>query len=201
MSFNKEQLEFAENYFFGDKKLYEQSDAMCQQWFVSYVQDKNSSSIREEVTLYHLGYQKLDNKHGADGYHPDTKKYVEVKPQYLHPNKKGKFGKLTGGGTFNDLTIDKIKMLEKEDWDILCSGFADDKMIFIARFSANDITNYLFDKLNKIIKKPKRRKSVSFGYNQYKDASNLKILWLDEDNAKKYMTKDMFSIFSKKYND
>ena len=130
-----DQLQYAENYFFGDKTLFDNSDKFAQEWFKSYYKDKSTGTLREEVTLHHLGYIKNQAKHGHDGYHSIRKKFVEVKPQYAHvcavTNKQNK---LSGGGSFNDITMTKIEVMS--EWDVVCSGFAEDRVIFILRFPA-----------------------------------------------------------------
>lgn len=192
MSLNKEQLDFAENYFFGDKAVFFNSAPIAQQWFVSYVQDKNSSTVREEVTLYHLGYVKFDKKHGADGKHPVTKKLAEVKPQYAHLDENGKQKKLNGGGTWNDITEEKLEAIK--GYDVLCSGFAEDKCLFIVRFPAEVLIPFLSLRLSLI----KKRKTISFGWNKYKDSPDLEVCHFDEANAAKFMPKTFYKFLKKK---
>jgi hypothetical protein len=194
---NNEQLEFTENYYFGDKSIFNSSSKIAQDWFTLYATDKNSSTVREHAALNYLGYIKNPDKHGHDGWHPIRKKYVEVKPQYAHLDKNDKQVKLGGGGSFNDITHEKIKSIPK--WDIVCSGFAEDKAIFIARFPAKYICEFLTTRLNRITN-PKTRKSVRFGWNQYKDCKNLEILWFDNESADKFMSKGMYKLFHKLYN-
>lgn len=196
MSLDKEILELAENYFFGDRSQYNALPRVAKLLFDAYFQDKNSSTLREALTLSHNGYEKVDKKQGPDGYHKIRKKFAEVKPQYAHIDEKNKQTKFSGGGTFNDMTFEKIK--EIEDYDMLCSGFAQDKIIFIVRFPTKFIASYLHSNLTKIIDKPKRRKSIKFGYNAYINCPDLEILFFDEQNAKQFMSKDMYKMFCKK---
>jgi len=194
---NKEQQEFAENYYFGDKSIFNASPKIAQDWFTLYATDKNSSTVREHATLYHLGYIKNPDKHGYDGWHTIREKYVEVKPEYAHLDKDGKQNKLKGGGHFNDLTFDKIESIV--EWDIVCSGFAEDKALFIARFPAKFICEFLTIKLTNKMYNPKTRKSVGFGWNKYKDCEDLEILWFDSENSAKFMSKRMYNFFYKLY--
>ena len=193
-----DQLQYAENYFFGDKTLFDKSDKFAQEWFKSYYKDKSTGTLREEVTLHHLGYTKNQAKHGHDGYHNVRKKFVEVKPQYAHvcaiTNKQNK---LSGGGSFNDITMAKIEVMS--EWDVVCSGFAEDRVIFILRFPAEYIIPYLTTTLNKIIGIAERRKTISFNWHQYKDCKDLEIIWFDMTNSKKFISKSMYSFLDKKY--
>lgn len=196
MSLSNDALKFVENYFFGDKKQFKKMPKVAQEIIELFLSDKNSSTLREEVTLFVANYKKLDKKQGADGYNDERKKYAEVKPEYAHKNEKGKQKKLAGGGSFNDITFKKIN--EIKDWDMLCSGFANDKCVFVARFPAEFITSMLETKLSKKINNPTTRKSVRFGYKQYIDCPNLEILYFDKDNSKGCMSKAMFQKFVNK---
>lgn len=198
MSLNKLILEVAENYFFGDKSLYNQSCDLAKLLFPQYVEDKNSSTIREEIVLSHLGYIKEDKKHGPDGFHPERKCYVEVKPMFAHLDENGKQNYLTGGGTFNDLTFEKLEKVK--DDDLVCAGFAEDKIIYIVRFPYKHILPYLSEKLKEnIAKNLKRQGTISFGYNLYKDCDQLEILHLDIGHIDRFTSKPMAKFLKTKF--
>jgi hypothetical protein len=165
------------------------------------VQDKNSSTIREEVTLKRLGIPKLDFKHGADGYDENKKVHVEVKPSYAHINPKTKKqSRLGGGGTFNDLTDKKI--LELENWDLVCSGFAEDKCLFVIRFPAKQITPHLKQRLLKNIENKRGRVgTVGFGYKHFQDCKELELIHLDVENGERLMNKKFYKLLLERVND
>jgi len=201
MSLSTLELDFAHNYFFGDKSLFNAESDLCRKLFVSYVQDKNSSTIREEVTLKFLNIPKLPAKHGADGYDEFRNVYVEVKPCYAHINPKTKRqGRLGGGGTFNDLTEKKIK--ELETWHVVCSGFAEDKCLFVIRFPASQITPHLKARLQKNIENKRGRVgTVGFGYKHFETCNELEVLHFDKENGDRLMNKKFYKLLSEKMND
>ena len=199
-------IEIAIDYLLGDRNKYNNESEAYKEIFVAYLSDKNSSTLREALTLKMLGYDKIELKHGADGKHPKTGKFVEVKPQYAHIDKNGKQKKLGGGGTFNDIHYDKVKGCK--GWDIVCSGFAEDKLVYIIRFPFNHLAPVLKKFIDKKIEKNNNKKkgktqgrfSTMFGYNKYIDCPDLEIIYFNETHAGKYMSKIMYNSFAKKYN-
>ena len=69
--------------------------------------DCNSSTYREEITLHQCGYENSSGKLGEDGIVPGSKRLVEVKPQNATDREK-----LGGGGSFSDLTHEKLKNIQ-----------------------------------------------------------------------------------------
>jgi hypothetical protein len=91
----------------------------------------------------------------------------------------------------------KIEVMS--EWDVVCSGFAEDRVIFILRFPAEYIIPYLTTTLNKIIGIAERRKTISFNWHQYKDCKDLEVIWFDMTRSEKFISKSMYSFLSKKY--
>lgn len=137
--------------------------------FLSYFSDKNSSSLREAVTLMYCKYIRNHDKHGADGYDPLTERIKEVKPSYLAEGKK-----LGSSGNFNDMTMDLLE--KKKDYDIIDSVFHCGRLAYIVEFPLIDI----YDVLSKPILNAKIGKRVvcHFKYSDYAN-SNLKIHYYD----------------------
>lgn len=203
----EETIDCAVNYLIGDRSIFNKESPLFQKTFVAYLADKNSSTLREAVTLRILNYKKIDKKHGADGIHPVTGKYVEVKPQYAHLTEDGKQNYLGGGGTFNDIHYDKVKSCA--GWDMVCSGFAEDKLIYIVRFPfdylAPTLQKFIDDKIESNKKKEEGqtqgRFSTMFRYNQYVDCPDLEVVYFNKEHAQRFMSKKMYFAFNKKYND
>jgi len=201
----EETIDCAVNYLVGDRSIFNNESKLFQKTFVAYMADKNSSTLREGVTLRMCNYVKIEKKHGADGKHPVTGNFVEVKPQYAHVDEDGIQQKLGGGGTFNDIHYEKIQKCA--GWDMLCSGFAEDKLIYVVRFPFDYLAPVLKTFVDKKIKENNESKegethgrfSTTFGYRKYIGCPDLEILYFDKTHAPKYMSKTMYNAFDKKY--
>lgn len=196
----KELIELITNFLFGDKSLYYSADPRLQELLQIYVQDKNSSTVREFITLNYIGIEKIDKKQGPDGFDVKRNKYVEVKPSYAHINKKtNRQSRLGAGGNFNDVT--EQKLLDILGWDMVCSGFANNKCIYIIRFPVKHIVPHLQQELRKNISKNYVRPgTVSFGFKHFKDCGEWEILYLDPDH-KQYLNRNFYKLIQEKLND
>ena len=165
-------LELATQYFLGDKTLLNTKDEYYKNLFLSYVSDNNSSTMRELVTMHYLKYKSYDQKHGADGYDPKTGKNKEVKPRFIQ------YGKLGNSGNFNDMTIDLLA--KKKDFDVVCSLFSQDRLIYIVEFPIMEI----YAQLQKPILSASigRRVVCHFSYSHY-DCHNLIVHYFDAESA------------------
>ncbi|MEO0102724.1 MAG: hypothetical protein ABIK81_03355, partial [candidate division WOR-3 bacterium] len=114
-----------------------------------YINDKNSSTIREFITVTLAGYQHKEGKIGYNGFKQDT--FVpgrtircEAKPKnvnseeferYERGERKTPPAKLNGGGNFTDYTPGRLEKDKREkDLNMLVSGFVDGKLIYIIEF-------------------------------------------------------------------
>ncbi|MGB9735598.1 MAG: hypothetical protein ACP5JP_05025 [bacterium] len=179
-----------------------------------YINDKNSSTIREFITVTLAGYQHKQGKIGYNGFRQDTfipGKTIkcEAKPKNIDTEEFEKFtrgerktspAKLNGGGNFTDYTPNRLEKDKKEkDLNMLVSGFIDGKLIYIIEFPFN-CTNFIAN-LEKQIKrwqgKMKGSKSIkgqflrsaTFDYKHFINCPKLKIIFLlDEEELSKYKT-------------
>jgi hypothetical protein len=192
------------NYLIGDRSTFNKESSLFQNLFVAYLTDKNSSTLREAATLKICNVFKIDKKHGADGKNPVTGNYVEVKPEYAHLN-NGKQTKLCGGGTFNDIHFEKVKGCK--GWELVVSGFAEDKLIFVFRFPfdflAPTLNSFIERKIESNKKKGKDqtqgRFSTKFGFSKYYNCPDLEIIYFNREHGHKFMSKKYFKYFSEKY--
>lgn len=192
-------LECCINYLTGDKSILNKESSMCKEFALGWLNDKSSRTLHEAVSLKLAGYEKLDKKHGADGIDPKTKMLVECKPQFAYTDSEGKQAKLGGGGTFNDITFEKIKVIES--WKILCSGFSDEGLVFLLEFPMNIIIPILEKKLAKKADNPKTRKSVNIRYTDYINNEKVVVHYLNKEIAPKYMSKTFYKKITEKLND
>ena len=166
-----------------------------------YINDKNSSTIREFLTVTLAGYTHSTKKIGFNGYKqsfPNGERVnAEAKPKNFDTDELEKYNqgerknlpeKLNGGGNFTDYTYARLK---KENLNMLISGFVDGKLVYILEFPFNEkgfcdrLYSQLKNKFPNEDEKGKYLRSASFSYKDYKESKNLKKIFL-ADNLKSY---------------
>ncbi|MDI6603019.1 MAG: hypothetical protein QME57_02785 [Patescibacteria group bacterium] len=168
-----------------------------------YINDKNSSTIREFITVTLAGYQHKETKIGYNGFKQDafvSGKTIkcEAKPKnvdteefekYKRGKRKTSPSKLNGGGNFTDYTSTRLEKDKKEkDLNMLVSGFVNGKLIYIIEFPFNfkDFVKNLETQIKKWQNKLKGSKSTkgqflrsaNFNYKDFIRCPNLKIIYL-----------------------
>ena len=157
-----------------DKIIYQCIDIMAN--------DDNSSKLREEITLDICNYENSPGKLGEDGIDPVTNRKIEVKPQNGH-NRNAKSKKMNGGGQFTDFSHKRIQKYIDNDILMVVSGFYNGKLKFIVQFDFTSPTflNHIKAKVSRALPEgdqvSKYCRSASFGWNQWKDATNLKLMY------------------------
>jgi len=172
-----------------------------------YINDKNSSTIREFITVTLAGYTHKEGKIGYNGFKQDTFIKCEAKPKnvdteefkkYKRGERKTRPAKLNGGGNFTDYTPARLqKDKQEKDLNMLVSGFVDGKLIYIIEFPFNCpyFIRNLEDKIKRWQEKLKGSKSLKgqflrsadFNYKHYINCPNLKIIYLlPQEELKKY---------------
>ena len=110
-----------------------------------YINDKNSSTLREFITVSVAGYEHEGGKIGFNGYkHATVGKPLacEAKPKNVDSNdyeeyRRGErktFRKLNGGGNFTDYTWARFERDCGENLNMLVSGFVDGKLAYVLEF-------------------------------------------------------------------
>jgi hypothetical protein len=183
-----------------------------------YINDKNSSTLREFITVSVAGYEHNENKIGYNGFKQDSFSSAktfqcEAKPKNIDTNSISKTKKvLNGYGNYSDYTIARFKKDKKEkNLNILSSGFIDGKLIYIFEFPFN--TKKLLDHLEKQLEKRFENvkdstnqylRSANFDFRHFCDSPKLRIVYsvnnIDLDLYKNNISKLVFD-FLKKYND
>jgi hypothetical protein len=168
-----------------------------------YINDKNSSTIREFITVTMAGYEHSTSKIGYNGFRQDSFKpgrtfKCEAKPKNVNTEEFEKYkrgerktlpSKLNGGGNFTDYTPARLeKDLKEKDLNILVSGFIDGRLIYIIEFPFNspDFVKNLENKLNKWKNKLRGSnslkgqflRSADFDYKDFINCKDLKIVYL-----------------------
>jgi hypothetical protein len=180
-----------------------------------YINDKNSSTIREFITVTLAGYKHQRSKIGYNGFKQDA--FVpgktikcEAKTKNIHTGTKS--SKLNGGGNFTDYTPARLKRDKKENLNILVSGFIDGKLIYIMEFPFNcpSFMKCLEKQIKKWQEKLKGSKttkgqflrSASFTYKDYIKCPKLKVVFLlpkkELSEYKDYIVKDFYKFLIEK---
>uniref|UniRef100_A0A7C6A9Y3 Restriction endonuclease n=1 Tax=candidate division WOR-3 bacterium TaxID=2052148 RepID=A0A7C6A9Y3_UNCW3 len=168
-----------------------------------YINDKNSSTIREFITVTLAGYTHKEGKIGYNGFKQDS--FVsgrtikcEAKPKNFNTEEFEKYKrgerktgptKLNGGGNFTDYTPARLqKDKQEKDLNMLVSGFVDGKLIYIIEFPFNspDFVKNLEIKIQKWRRKLKGSKSITgqflrsadFDYKDYIESPKLEIKYI-----------------------
>lgn len=112
----------------------------------SFISDKNSSKLREQITLSFCNYQPLSGKHGYDGFDEKRKKFVEIKPQHILTTEKKK---LNGRGMFSDFTWERYDKYLMDKPIIIFSGFIDTNLIYCIEVDFNELEEKFKNNLEK----------------------------------------------------
>lgn len=178
-----------------------------------YINDKNSSTIREFLTVSIAGYKHSESKIGYNGFKQsaftsDKILKCEAKPKNISTHDK-KIKKLNGGGNFSDYTFGRIKKdVGEKGLNILVSGFVDGKLIYILEFpfDSSAFVKHLKKQLLKRFpggrdKKGEFLRSANFHYRQFIGIKKLKTIYLLErkelEEYKKYIVKPFFEFLTK----
>ena len=197
------------------QKSKDQLIALFNDLLTGYINDRNSSSIRELVVVSISGYTHRDAKIGYNGYKQSSgiggkPISCEVKPKNINTedNKKRKSkSKHNGQGNFTDYTHKRIDKDLKENLNMLIAGFVDGELIFILEFPFN--CKSFVERLKKQLKKrfPKGDKlgeylrGANFSFKDYENCKSLKLIYLNKGSLEKNkpaFTKNFFG-FLKKY--
>lgn len=178
-----------------------------------YINDKNSSLLREYITVSLAGYVPTDTKIGYNGFKHSTHiggKTVacEAKPQNLNTedNRKRKNPRrLNGGGNFTDYTHKRFGKDRKENPNMLISGFVDGELMYVLEFpfSCPSFTQRLRAQLKKRFPRGDKAgeflRSANFTFEHYKKCKTLSVVYLQKEKLekhKKQLTKKYYDFLS-----
>jgi hypothetical protein len=173
-----------------------------------YINDKNSSTIREYLTVTLSGYTHKEKKIGYNGFKQDSfsgkTTNCEAKPKNVDTNSSSP-SKLKGYGNFSDYTFARLaKDLKEDSLNMLVSGFVDGRLIYIIEFpfSCPSFADNLKKQLMKRFPGGKDisteyLRSASFDHRQFKDCDDLRIIFIAGKDElvkyKQYIVKDFYS--------
>ncbi len=166
----------------------------------AYMNDLNSSFLRELVTVSLAGYSHIEKKVGYNGMRHNTygkPEYCEAKSQNVRLDGKRK---LNGGGSFNDYTWERFRKDEQENPSILTSGFVEGKLVFVYEFPFSCIKERLRQQLKRRFPKGdipgQYLRSATFTFKHYKDCSALRNIFVVPKHKlleyQRYITRPLF---------
>jgi hypothetical protein len=166
-----------------------------------YLNDLNSSTIRQDITCNVLGLKTSKNKLGYDSDSSND----EIKPKNISA-KKLKKTNLTCGGGYSDLTHKRHKKFIEDNVMIHCSGFIDGQLMFIIGVPYSDLESHFKQKLDKhlpngdVINNYVR--SATFSFTQIKTCPNTKIEFIrgNIDDFKLFIGKELYKFLKKNEN-
>lgn len=170
-----------------------------------YLNDRNSSTLREIITVTIAGYSLHEGKLGYNGYRhlaPDKPaEYCEAKPvnvRFIESN--GKYNRsLNGGGSISDYTPERLYKDLEINPRMLVSGFVDGKLIYILSFPFSCLEEKLSLQLEKQFPNGIRPtgtylRSANFNFTDYKNCYGLIKIYISNDikNYKESMTNSFY---------
>lgn len=194
-------------------KSKDQLIALLNSLLTIYINDKNSSLIREYITVSLAGYTPSETKIGYNGFKQSTEiggKVIacEAKPQNVSvENNKKPNRKLNGGGNFTDYTHKRLFKDKKENPNMLVSGFTNGELIYILEFPFN-CSPFIKNLKAQVIKRfPKKDlageflRNANFTFKDYKNCKKLKIVYLKKEKLienKDCFTQKFYDFLTKK---
>ena len=151
-------------------------------WVQILLNDLNSSNLREAVTCNICNYDWIDTKKGYDAFDKETNSNIEIKPKLFT-------GKRTdGSGNFSDLTMARIQNYENNLFNIVCSLFCNNRLMYVMEFPYNVISKFCRDKVYEscVVKGNKYARCISFNYKHYLHSDKLKIHYIDMELIEKF---------------
>lgn len=149
-----------------------------------YINDKNSSTLREFITVTIAGYNHSESKIGYNGYKQNAYGkpiMCEAKPKNVRSGGKRK---LNGGGNFTDYTHERLARELKKNLHMLVSGFVDGKLIYVMEFPfrCESFVKKLSQQLERRFPKGdvsgQFLRSANFDYRDYISCKEMKIIFL-----------------------
>lgn len=161
-----------------------------------YINDKNSSTIREFLTVSLAGYEHNTQKIGFNGFKQTSIGEAincEAKPKnfciqdyedFKLGKRKTSPSKLNGGGNFTDYTWNRLEKNLKSNLKMLVSGFVDGQLIYLLEFDFNEkqfisnLEEQLYEKFPKGDEIGYYLRSASFDFADYENAKSLKKIFV-----------------------
>ena len=196
---NKEHLNLITKYSKGiiDKQtLFNDKGQFYCELLDSYLNDLNSSKLRQDIVCNILGLSPNDSKLGYDSEGSND----EIKPKNISSNSKTKTkSKLDCGGNYSDLTHKRHNKYIEDNAIIHSAGFIDGQLIYVIKVSYIELSGHFQKLLNNKLPDgdlPNRYvRSASFGFKQIKECSNVEIEFVrgDIENYSSFILNELYT--------
>lgn len=168
----------------------ETRDELFEELYEIYINDSNSSTLREHITAEVAGCDPIPGKLGRDAKHKLTLEEKEVKP-------KNYTGKATnGGGCFNDYTRARYNKDLAANLPIIASLFVNGRLVYAVEFKFEDVAAVLDAQITEKCETQSNRyvRSASWTYQDWIDSPNLTIHHLDKEFLQQNQIKGEFKV-------
>jgi len=155
---------------------------LFEELYTAYMNDSNSSSLREQITAAVAGCTTIPGKLGRDAIDIDGME-KEIKPK----NWNGKKG-TNGGGCFNDYTRKRWKKDCDVNLPIISSLFAKGMLIYVVEFTFDTIADRLSEQVTRICEEQGNRyvRSCSWTYKHWIDYPMLRVHYINKELLKQH---------------
>lgn len=153
---------------------------MVEELLEVYMNDPNSSFLRESITTKIAGCTPIPGKLGRDAYDPLTKREKEVKP-------KNFTGKSTNGsGCFNDYTRARFNKDNEYNLEIIHSLFIQGRVAYVVEFTFDAIASTLDKQIREKceVKNNSYVRTASWNYKHWINHESLKLHYINIDLLK-----------------
>lgn len=173
----------------------ETRDELFEELYDIYINDSNSSTLREHITAEVAGCDPIPGKLGRDARHKITTEEKEVKP-------KNYTGKATnGGGCFNDYTRARYIKDFNANLPIIASLFIKGRLAYVIEFKFEDVAEVLNEQiyqkcevgLNAYVR------SASWSYKHWIDSPNLIVHHIDKELMRQNQVKGAYKVTNPLY--
>jgi hypothetical protein len=163
-----------------------------------YLNDKNSSTLRQDIMCEVAGLTPSTKKLGYDS----ENSVDEMKPKNIDTNNP-KAKKLDGRGNYSDMTFKRHNAFCDQNAQIHIGGFVDGKHIFQIKVSYIEMRVHFENQLKKRLpngdQPTQYLRSMGFSLTQIKKCDNVVLTYLVQDliNYRKYMSKALYIYLTK----
>lgn len=155
-----------------------QADPLLLELLDIYMNDKNSSTMRELITVLLAGYESIPGKLGRDALDTRTNKEKECKPKNYNGTSAQR-----GAGCFNDYTRKRFQQDLTDSLDIVGSLFVNNQCAFVVEYNIDAIKDKLEQQVHEKceVKSNAYVRSASWAYDSYINHDSFKIHFIDQD--------------------